>query len=233
VPEAPPDCERVPAELPESLPDALPAEALDPEPLRPGMLDPESEAVGWTEVPLPLVAVPPMRPPPPELEPGDGSPVAPPADDDEPPDEPEPDEEPPPDGMPALGEEEPPEGRPAPPDEPPLLGMEVPLSEPAEGRPAPDEPPPLEPGNPALLPEEPDEPPADPEEPLDPDDPLGEPGAPALPESLPQPATASVAATINAISVGRSPRSWRLAVVIVFYLTLNSKRSTPAPRLLR
>jgi hypothetical protein len=148
---------------------------------------------------------------------------------DAPPDEPEPEE--PPDGMPALGGEAPPEGKPAPPDEPPL-GGELPLSEPVEGRPAPEEEPPLlEPGNPAL-PVEPEEP-LDPDEPLEPDEPLGDPGAPALPESLPQPATASVAATINAISVGRSPRSWRLRVVIVFYLTLNSRPSMPAPRFLR
>jgi hypothetical protein len=204
------------------------------------MVDPESDAVGWTEVPLPLVAEPPMRPP--ELEPGDGRPAAPPElDDEEPPEEPDEPEEPegpeePPDGIPAPGGDAPPEeGRPAPPDEPPL-GSELPLSEPVEGSPAP-EPPLLEPGSPALLPAEPDPvEPDEPEEPLDPDEPdepLGEPGAPALPESLPQPARASVAATASAISVGRHPRSGRLKGVIIFYPTLNSRPWTPAPRLLR
>jgi hypothetical protein len=51
---------------------------------------------------------------------------------------------------------------------------------------------------------------------------------------LPQPATASVAATIIATRVGRIPRVSRLKVVIASYLALKSTRpSSPAPRLPR
>lgn len=139
---------------------------------------------------------------------------------------PEPEDEPPPLGIPALGDDEPLPGSPAPEeDEPPLLPLDVELPElelPAL--------PPLEPGMPAVLPVEPDEP-LDPDEP---EEPLGEPGEPALPWSLPQPATASVAATIIATSVGRRPRAEKWSVVIASYLTSKSTRSSrPALRLLR
>lgn len=217
VPDAPPDFEPV-CDAPLASVPAAPPDPFEPEPLLLDVLDPESEAEGLTEVPEPLVAVPPMRPPE-ELEPGEGNE----GDDAPPPDEePDGDEEPPEgrpalvdppedpadppegEGIPALGEEEPPLGIEDPEVPPPVLEDDV-------------EPPLLELGAPAV----------------DPDEPLGEPGEPALPESLPQPATASVAATTIATSVGRKPRISRL-FVIASYLTLKSRPSTwPGPRLLR
>lgn len=211
VPDAPPGFEPV-CDVPlASAPDALP-DPFEPDPLLLDVLDPESEAEGLTDVPEPLVAVPPMRPAE-ELEPGEGNE----GDDPPPPDEEEPDgDDEPPEGMPAPVEPPEGEGIPALGDEEPPLGIEEPVLPPPvldED----DEPPLLELGEPAV----------------DPDDPLGEPGEPALPESFPQPATASVAATTIATSVGRKPRISRL-LVIASYLTLKSRRWTwPGPRLLR